>query len=300
MMIANRRRVAGAVAVGAALSLAGVARATPASGLFYERSVMQAADARCRLFPPEIAQALNASRLQARGAALRGGLSETDLAAAADRAKTAAYGVACTAPDLITAADRVKAAFAGYAKISWMSFPGELSRWDAIRKPTAPVVDHRPVDGPLWRLSEPGVWDGGGQGAVIFGLTADPNQPTVIAADPGLTQASSAFFIVRDPEKAALPLIDPRHRDLISRAPPRTVTRGFVASVKQAAPASLLPGGRGQGALFAFPPAAAQALAGLDPREAVTVEFVFPDRPSRRAVFEVGDFAAGRAFLATR
>ena len=38
----------------------------------------------------------------------------------------------------------------------------------------------------------------------------------------------------------------------------------------------------------------------LDPREAVTVEFAFPgrgDEMTRRAYVEVGDFAAGRAFL---
>ena len=52
--------------------------------------------------------------------------------------------------------------------------------------------------------------------------------------------------------------------------------------------------------LFAFPAAAAQALEALDPREVVAVEFVYPDRPSERALFEVGDFAAGRAFLSAR
>ncbi len=51
---------------------------------------------------------------------------------------------------------------------------------------------------------------------------------------------------------------------------------------------------------FRFPAQAAGALAGLDPREAVAVEFLFatPDGDAvRRAYVEVGDFAAGRAFL---
>jgi hypothetical protein len=45
---------------------------------------------------------------------------------------------------------------------------------------------------------------------------------------------------------------------------------------------------------------AADAMAALDPREAVVVEFVFTGRNGdvvRRAHVEVGDFAAGRAFL---
>ena len=42
-------------------------------------------------------------------------------------------------------------------------------------------------------------------------------------------------------------------------------------------------------------------MADLDPREAVEIEFAFAGRNGdtlRRAFVEVGDFAAGRAFLA--
>ena len=40
-----------------------------------------------------------------------------------------------------------------------------------------------------------------------------------------------------------------------------------------------------------------QALGELDPREAVAVEFLFSGDRVRTAYVEVGDFAAGRAFL---
>jgi uracil-DNA glycosylase len=46
---------------------------------------------------------------------------------------------------------------------------------------------------------------------------------------------------------------------------------------------------------------AEDALAGLDPREAARLDLVFPDRAGERlesSLFEIGDFAAGRAFLA--
>ena len=43
--------------------------------------------------------------------------------------------------------------------------------------------------------------------------------------------------------------------------------------------------------------AAAAALAELDPREAIESEFSFADGSRRTALIEVGDFAAGRAFL---
>ena len=48
---------------------------------------------------------------------------------------------------------------------------------------------------------------------------------------------------------------------------------------------------------FRFPASAAQAISALDPREAVAVDFLFQDDRVRRIYVEVGDFAAGRAFL---
>ena len=52
---------------------------------FYERAFVVAADARCDLFEPHINAALTAATAQARGAALRSGTAESDLAAAAAR-----------------------------------------------------------------------------------------------------------------------------------------------------------------------------------------------------------------------
>jgi hypothetical protein len=58
-----------------------------------------------------------------------------------------------------------------------------------------------------------------------------------------------------------------------------------------------LASGRERALAFRFPAAAAEALAGLDPRERFAVEFLMPGDRVRTASFEVGDFAAGRAFL---
>jgi len=272
-----------------------LAHAAGAAELYYERTVMRAADGRCRLFAPEISAALAASSLQARGAALRAGIGEHDLDAAARRADGAVSRIGCTSPDLAVAADRVRRAFASYARINAMTFPGEFSAWQADRNPVAPVVNRRAVDGPRWRLSQAGRWAGMMSGPVLFGLAGDNASPAVAYEAPNGASASSAFLILRDPAKAGAPYIDPRRHDLAGRAPPADITRTVIADARQAAPASLLPGGRGL--LFAFPPAAAHALEALDPREVVAVEFVYPDRPSERALFEVGDFAAGRAFL---
>ncbi|MFI4975117.1 MAG: hypothetical protein ACHP84_11310, partial [Caulobacterales bacterium] len=46
---------------------------------YYERAVMSAANQRCGLFTPNLASALGAAEAQARGAALRSGLSSATL-----------------------------------------------------------------------------------------------------------------------------------------------------------------------------------------------------------------------------
>lgn len=293
-----RKTTAGVLALWLITTDAAAART--AGDLYYERTVMLAANARCRLFTPEIGSALAASALQARGAALRQGADAAQLAAAAERARAAAYRVACTSPDLATAAARVREAFSGYARTTWMNFPGEMAVWRAERRPTAPVVDHRPVDGPLWRLSERGRWLAGTGPAPVLGLADDLSRPLVLAPTAAAAAASTAFLIVRDTAKVHEPYLPPS-RDLAVRVPPRPLTRAFVLQSKAAAPASLLDHGRGPGTLFGFPPDAAVALESLDPREVVAIEITFPGRtPPLRAVFEAGDFAAARAFLLAR
>lgn len=299
------RRLFAALSLGpAALAVAGASASLAYSGaspatMLYERSVMAEADQRCRLFAPEISAALNAARLQARGAALRSGAPAPSLDATERRAALTAYGTACTSHDMAVAADRVRSAFAGYARVTAMEFPGDNGLWRADRRPSAPVVDHKAVDGPRWRLVEAGAGQTAADGATMLGLGGG-DALLVMAAAPELRRAATAFLIVRDPAKAALPYLDPRRRSLADRTPPRIVCRAFVAEDRRDAPPSLLPRGRGDGVLFAFPAAAADALAALDPRETVTIEFSLPGEPPRRALFEAGDFAAARAFLAVR
>jgi hypothetical protein len=84
---------------------------------------------------------------------------------------------------------------------------------------------------------------------------------------------------------------------LARRLPPPGALKTYVAAARSTAPDELLPKGAEDGWAFRFPDAAAQELAKLDPREAVAVEFLFRGDVTRRAYVEVGDFAAGRAFL---
>lgn len=282
------------------LAAPSLAHAAAAASLFYERTLMHEAGDRCHLFTPAIASALQASSLQARGAAERGGLSLADLAATEERARTRAWSVPCASPDLALAAGRVRDAFEGYARLTEMTFPGEVSTWQATRKPRPMMVNGKPVPGPRWRLSESAA-AGGAQ--LVFGLAEGENGPMVVTTEPGAMGATYARLIVRDPAKAEEPYINPRVSGLAGRAAPASVTRAFFAQTRTAAPVTLSPGGRGGATAFSFPPEAAKAMERLDAREAVTIEFVYSGRTGERvstALVEVGDFAAGRAFLAAR
>ena len=87
---------------------------------------------------------------------------------------------------------------------------------------------------------------------------------------------------------------------LARRLPPASARSVYSAEARSPAGLDLMPKDMKSAWAFRFPPSAAYALAQLDPREAVAVEFLFAAGQGenvRRAYVEVGDFAAGRAFL---
>lgn len=274
----------------------GAAWANTPSELFYERSLMSAAGARCGLFDPAVASALLSSSRQAHGAALRRGVDADALAAAEARARRRAAGVACASPDLAVAAQRVRKAFEGYSQIKTMNFPGETATWRADRGGGSRFPS-------AWRLSQT---VRAARGELTFGMAdavAGTQVLTAVAAWPGALAASGARLVVRDPAKAPRPYLDARHTDLADRMPPRAATRTFLASVREPAAPALLPSGAVSGAAFRFSADGMAALEALDPREAVVLELIYPARKGERVesvVLEVGDFAAGRAFLSAR
>ncbi|MEI7932421.1 MAG: hypothetical protein WCI21_05125, partial [Alphaproteobacteria bacterium] len=93
----------------AAFALTPFAAQAGATDSYYERALMSAANARCRLFEPNLAAALAMTEAQARGAALRSGIEEDELDQVAERARAKAGAQACNSADLATAAEKVKA-----------------------------------------------------------------------------------------------------------------------------------------------------------------------------------------------
>jgi len=277
-----------AVAVAAACALAPVAvAAASASSLYYERTLMSVAGARCKLFGDDIVQALTASAAQARGAALRGGVPMPELKATAARARAKANAVSCAHADLKTAAERVKTAFAGWSKLTRMTYPGEAAPW---------IADRTAYRSARWRLSQSVRSEGG---LATFGVAGDLDRSALlaVASFPAGAQPYAARLRLRDEAKSPLPWLgQARTRPL----PPTSASLFVLAEARADAEKTLLSDPKGRGVAFRFPTRAADRLAELDPRERFAVEFLFPGDKVRTVVFEVGDFAAGRAFVSQR
>jgi hypothetical protein len=272
-----------------------------AADAYYERAVMTDANQRCHLFTPALAAALGAAQAQAHGAALRSGMTNSDLDALARRAWTAAGSVSCASRDIAVAAQRVRTAFDGYSRMEKMSFAGDTSAWSADRAVSANVT--------RWQLSqaEPFGWN-----SLIFGIAGRGGDMALIAVAsfPDGGKPYGARLVMRDQARAPDPFLNIIRASsngrlpLDARMPPSGATTAYFAQDRQAADASLLPRGARSGVAFRFPPAAGDAIARLDPRESIAIEFLFAD-PSgggdvtRTAYIEVGDYAAGRAFLAS-
>jgi len=287
-----RRRSNTVLVAAAAIGLAPVAaHATPAD-LYFERSVMAAANQRCGLFGADLTSALESAQAQARGAALRAGSSAQSLSGLQQRASARASQAACSSKDMAEAASRVRSAFDGYARLQRMTFPGDTADWRADRA----MADHTLI----WRLIQSARF---GQDSLGFGLAGQGGASALVAVASFADGAEpySARLVLRDVSRAGEPCLGQAGRGLAARLPLPGARKAYLAEARDPAPARLLPAGARSGLAFRFPRAAADALAGLDPREAVAVEFLFSGRKGesvRTAYVEVGDFAAGRAFLA--
>ena len=270
------------------------AQAAHPADVFYERAVMSAADARCRLFDPEMGAALAASTAQARGAALRSGSTSDVLASVRRAAYAKAAQTPCDSPDIATAANRVRQAFANFAHMARLTYPGDVAPWKA---------DRNISPGPArWRLIQETSF---GADRLQFGLVGRSGPGFLMAvarfADGG--QPYAARLLIRDTSRSSQPYLErwtngsTAGLPLQRRVPPRDTLIAYPAVARSQAGTDLLPKDVKSGWAFRFSDAAAQALAQLDPREAILVEFLFPNDTSRQAYVEIGDFAAGRAFL---
>jgi hypothetical protein len=273
-------------------ALPGLAHAQ-APDLYYERAVMSAADTRCALFTPELSGALHAATAQARNAALRAGASPETLDVVARRARDRGAAIDCSSPALAAAAAQVRNAFAGFVRVQSLDYPGEIAGWRAER--SLPGAIH-------WRLAQETRF---GADRMTFGLAgrAAPGLLLAVARFADGARPYAAQLVMRDPARADQPYLyqltgaGGATLPLSRRLPPREALRVYPAEARSPAGRDLLPKDARSGWAFRFPASATAALAALDPREAVAVEFLFEGDVVRRAYIEVGDFAAGEAFI---
>ncbi|MDP3855419.1 hypothetical protein [Phenylobacterium sp.] len=278
----------------ATLVAPGVATAG-AVDLFYERTVMTVADSRCGLFEGPVGAALAAGQAQARGAVLRAGTDRATLKAVEARARQKASVTPCDSEDLNIAATRVRQAFDGYAQMGRMTYPGDHAPW---------LADRASGEAARWRLQQQVSF---GWNRMVFGLAGrdGANALMAVASFPDGQAPYAARLVLRDASVTLGPYLDNRGEalgrlPLARRLPPTGAQTAFSAEARSYAGRDLLPKDLKSGWAFRFPAKAAAAVAALDPREAVAVEFLFADGQGdsvRRAYVEVGDFAAGRAFL---
>ncbi len=266
--------------------------------LYYERTVIAVAGARCGLFTPNLASALAASQAQARGAALRAGIEAAELSRIEARATAKARAEPCSSPDLNLIADRARTAFQGYARLSKMSYPGDHLGW------TAEKIASK--SGRVWSLSQPVPF---GRDLLTFGLAGQngAHELMAVAKFNDGAEPYAARLVLRDVARTQRPYLDHRRKDakgvlpLAGRVSPRSATKAYLADAKMKPDLLITPPKVTGAVAYRFPAAAAAALANLDPREAVEIEFLFAGSSGqdviRRAYIEVGDFAAGRAFL---
>lgn len=283
-------------AVALALALVPGAATPAALDLYYERALMAEAGARCGLFTPQVQSALASAREQARGAALRSGVAMREIQATGDRARSRARAAACDSRDIALAAQRVRKGFEGYARQLRQDFPGDMNGWKADRSVSTQRL--------LWRLSQD-VRQGPSQMRFgVAGRTGGDNLMAV-ASFPEGAAPYTARIVMRDRRLTSGAYLDARGESLRSLPLPRRMPRSgpfesYSAEARSPAGSDLLPSGVKSAWAFRFPATAAAAMADLDPREAIQVEFLFSSGPPRRLYVEVGDFAAARAFLSVR
>jgi hypothetical protein len=273
-----------------------------------KRYFMVQADARCHLLDAPTSQALKAGYLQARNDALRAGLTMAYLAPWLEKAKTAADQSDCAAPSLMAEVNTAEGGFRRFMAVPHLELASGRTEWQANRAYG---------DDQVWRLVQ---YQNTDQADMAFGLYGGLNQNrfSLMAKFKDGTRPYSARLLVRNTDIVATGTINRAPYGLSDSLPvgfSDYSSLSFMASGKSDITADLHPGVRTNLAGFTltgnyvgtqgpeaaqrfdFPSRAWLAIARLDPREDIVIEFSTEDGP-RYARFEVGDFVTGLSYVA--
>jgi len=273
-----------------------------------KRYYLLQADARCHLLDPATGQALKAGYLQARNDALRAGLSMAYLAPWLEKARAAAWQGDCNAPALTTEVSTAEGGFRRFIAVPHLDFNSGRTQW---------LANRAYGDDATWRLVQYHNTPDADLALGVYGTLHD-NRFSLMASFHDGERPYSARLLVRNPDALPTGVID-RAAYALSDALPAgfsdSYTLSFMARDISDAKVAMRPevttnlagfsltgdyvGNTGpQDAIrFDFPSRAWVAIARLDPREDIVVEFR-TDQGSRYARFEVGDFVTGLTYVA--
>jgi hypothetical protein len=288
-------------AVVVAASLACGARAaaqTSADAAFTARVRALALDERCDLFSDDVRLALDAGAAQSRNALLRAGWTDTVVLRAAVLAAADAEAASCAGSDAAAVVSNVTSAYEAWRQLKAMTFAGDHRTWAARR------LDQ----GEGWLLAQ-NVADVRG-GPAIFGVARkDDGEVRVALALPREMRPRAARLLVRDRAIASTRVESELVRlagrgaihPLAGAAAPDVFTRAIWGAERSNidADSAYAKDVGGPAALLWFPESAIQALAELDPREAVAIEIDLAFRGEERTerlYVEIGDFAPAAMF----
>ncbi len=285
------------LALAAALGASAPAAADAAEALFARARAIALAE-RCALSSEGARSALTVGRLTARGALIRAGAAPAaldDLEAAATRA---ALEIDCADERSLNHARNIENAYNAWRHLRAMEFPASERSWAA----------QRPYDSETfaWMLRQE--IDTGAEYQAVFGMARLDGEATLAVAVSGLNARSARLYVrnAADADGPPSPMtarLGGAREGLALRAWPDAFTTPYWAAGREFGETvdALCEGWGEDGVLFRFDLRTQEALAALDPRESVYLEFDVVaengDIRPQRTLIEVGDFAAAVMFV---
>jgi hypothetical protein len=301
--------------IGLGLCVTGLIMASPLNAtkanhtVTQQRFAMVLMDNRCHLLDGPVRMALQAGYIQARNQEIYQGRSYEYLRPQLEAAREEIMTIDCRAKIVGEEANRIKRAFRQTLNIYHQTYQGPGSEWR---------LDRSEALKDKWRLVQYQSSQNARLGFGLYGALEAPRFGVMIRfLDPDLSQKApySASLIMRDTQKAPTGLIHPRSEGLEETLPlgfEEMRIQKFTASnrVERSYGLQYHPRTNEFGVTlgrdvvgvmpideafeFEFPTRAYLAMAQLDPREEVVIEFRFQDTV-RYARLTIGDFFVGIA-----
>lgn len=278
----------------------------PITNTAMKRLFVSQMDRRCAYFTPEAALALKAGFVQTRNEALRAGHSMDDLGYYLNQATVAAQNADCASGPIQAEVQGVRDSYNKFIVQSRLSLPGDRAKWDASRANEKAIA---------WRMVQYQSSEAGDLAMGLYGSLAAQSFVVMTRFEDG-HRPQSARLLIRNTQQSSVGIINRAAFALTSDRPlgssdmsdlsfsakaisdtqiylrPHVKTNdvGMSLTGEYIGDQSPKPAVR-----FDFPSRAFAAIAMLDPREDIVVEFSYDDGP-RYARFEVGDFITGLTY----